>query len=102
MIFWANSFGYGNRVRDIRDLLFLKYKNVHYNGATPKFGFKEGRPELGLDSSPGRIRQVVENSLKSLSKDYIDLLYQHRIVPKIPMEDVAGNVKVYHAVMYIG
>jgi len=58
-----------------------------------KFGFKEGKPEIGLDSNPKRIRQVVENSLKSLRTDYIDLLYQHRIDPKVPMEDVAGTVK---------
>lgn len=58
-----------------------------------KFGFTEGKPEIGLDSSPKRIRQVVENSLKSLRTDYIDLLYQHRIDPNIPMEDVAGTVK---------
>jgi len=58
-----------------------------------KFGFKEGRPSLGLDSRPERIRQVVENSLKSLRTDYIDLLYQHRVDPNVPMEDVAGTVK---------
>ncbi len=58
-----------------------------------KFGFKEGKPSLGLDSRPERIRQVVEHSLKSLRTDYIDLLYQHRVDPNIPMEDVAGTVK---------
>lgn len=58
-----------------------------------KFGFVEGKPERGLDSSPKRIRQVVEHSLKSLRTDYIDLLYQHRIDPKVPSEDVAGTVK---------
>ena len=58
-----------------------------------KFGFKEGKPEIGLDSSPKRIRQVVEHSLKSLRTDYIDLLYQHRVDPNVPMEDVAGTVK---------
>lgn len=58
-----------------------------------KFGFIDGRPEIGLDSSPKRIREVVENSLKNLRTDYIDLLYQHRIDPKIPIEDVAGTVK---------
>jgi len=58
-----------------------------------KFGFKEGKPELGLDSSPERIRQVVENSLKNLKTDYIDLLYQHRVDPNVPMEEVAGTVK---------
>lgn len=58
-----------------------------------KFGFKEGRPGLGLDSRPERIRQVVEHSLKSLRTDYIDLLYQHRVDPNVPMEEVAGTVK---------
>jgi aryl-alcohol dehydrogenase-like predicted oxidoreductase len=58
-----------------------------------KFGFKEGKPSLGLDSSPQRIRKVVEHSLKSLKTDYIDLLYQHRVDPNVPMEDVAGTVK---------
>jgi aryl-alcohol dehydrogenase-like predicted oxidoreductase len=58
-----------------------------------KFGFKEGKPSLGLDSRPERIRAVVEHSLKSLRTDYIDLLYQHRVDPNIPIEDVAGAVK---------
>lgn len=58
-----------------------------------KFGFKEGKPSLGLDSRPERIRQVVEHSLKSLRTDYIDLLYQHRVDPNVPMEEVAGAVK---------
>ncbi len=58
-----------------------------------KFGFVDGKPSLGLDSRPERIRQVVEHSLKSLRTDYIDLLYQHRVDPKIPIEDVAGTVK---------
>jgi aryl-alcohol dehydrogenase-like predicted oxidoreductase len=58
-----------------------------------KFGFKEGRPALGLDSRPVRIRAVVEQSLKRLKTDYIDLLYQHRVDPAVPMEDVAGTVK---------
>lgn len=58
-----------------------------------KFGFKDGTPSLGLDSRPVRIRQVVENSLKSLRTDYIDLLYQHRVDPNVPMEEVAGTVQ---------
>lgn len=57
-----------------------------------KFGFKEGKPASGLDSNPVTIRKVVENSLKSLRTDYIDLLYQHRVDPKIPIEEVAGTV----------
>ena len=58
-----------------------------------KFGFKEGKPSLGLDSRPERIRQVVDQSLKRLKTDYIDLLYQHRVDPNVPMEEVAGTVK---------
>lgn len=57
-----------------------------------KFGFKNGKPGDGLDSRPERIRAVVENSLRSLKTDYIDLLYQHRIDPNIPIEEVAGTV----------
>ena len=60
-----------------------------------KFGFKDpaSGPGAGLDSSPKRIRQVVETSLKRLRVDAIDLLYQHRVDPAIPIEDVAGAVK---------
>ena len=58
-----------------------------------KFGFIEGKPSLGLDSRPQTIRKVLDHSLKSLRTDYIDLLYQHRVDPKVAMEDVAGTVK---------
>jgi len=62
-----------------------------------KFGFKlkpDGRPGfLGLDSRPERIRQVAEGSLKRLKVDAIDLFYQHRVDPDVPIEDVAGAVK---------
>lgn len=58
-----------------------------------KFGFKEGKPGLGTDSRPERIREVTEAALKRLRTDRIDLLYQHRIDLTIPMEDVAGTVK---------
>jgi aryl-alcohol dehydrogenase-like predicted oxidoreductase len=57
-----------------------------------KFGFKNGDSSLGLDSSPERIRAVAEASLKHLQTDYIDLFYQHRVDPNVPMEDVAGTV----------
>jgi len=62
-----------------------------------KFGFKPGeggvRPQNGLDSSPERIRKVAEESLKRLRVDCIDLFYQHRPDPEVPIEDVAGTVK---------
>jgi aryl-alcohol dehydrogenase-like predicted oxidoreductase len=58
-----------------------------------KFGFKDGNTTAGMDSRPERIREVVEASLQRLKTDRIDLLYQHRVDPKVPMEDVAGTVK---------
>jgi aryl-alcohol dehydrogenase-like predicted oxidoreductase len=58
-----------------------------------KFGFKEGKPMLGMDSRPETIRSVAEASLKRLNTDYIDLFYQHRVDPNVPIEDVAGTVK---------
>ena len=58
-----------------------------------KFGFAGGDPNLGLDSRPENIRKVCETSLKRLKTDYIDLFYQHRVDPTIPIEDVAGTVK---------
>src|SRR5882757_9448325 len=58
-----------------------------------KFGFKEGKTALGLDSSPKRIREVAEGALKRLRTDVIDLFYQHRVDPNVPIEDVAGTVK---------
>ncbi|MET4138162.1 aldo/keto reductase [Pedobacter sp. UYP1] len=58
-----------------------------------KFGCKDARPAAGLDSRPETIRAVTEASLKRLKTDYIDLLYQHRVDPDVPIEDVAGTVK---------
>ena len=58
-----------------------------------KFGFKNGRVADGLDSRPEHIREVVENSLRHLRTDRIDLLYQHRVDPAVPIEEVAGAVK---------
>lgn len=58
-----------------------------------KFGFQDGDSTKGLDSSPARIRKVVEDSLKRLQTDYIDLFYQHRVDPNVPIEDIAGTVK---------
>lgn len=58
-----------------------------------KFGFKEGKTALGLDSRPQNIRAVAEASLKRLRTDVIDLFYQHRVDPSVPIEDVAGTVQ---------
>jgi aryl-alcohol dehydrogenase-like predicted oxidoreductase len=59
-----------------------------------KFGFKfEGNKSVGLDSRPAHIREVAEAALKRLKTDRIDLLYQHRVDPDVPIEDVAGAVK---------
>jgi aryl-alcohol dehydrogenase-like predicted oxidoreductase len=59
-----------------------------------KFGFhfQDGK-SIGLDSRPEYIRQTVEESLKRLKVETIDLLYQHRVDPNVPIEDVAGTVK---------
>jgi aryl-alcohol dehydrogenase-like predicted oxidoreductase len=58
-----------------------------------KFGWDIGRGHLGgLDSRPAHIREVTEASLRRLKTDYIDLLYQHRVDPTVPIEDVAGTV----------
>lgn len=59
-----------------------------------KFGFNIQNGQMaGLNSKPEHIRNVVEQSLKRLKTDHIDLLYQHRVDPNVPMEDVAGTVK---------
>ena len=59
-----------------------------------KFGFKfEGGKQAGLDSRPAHIREVADASLTRLKTDRIDLLYQHRVDPNVPIEDVAGAVK---------
>jgi aryl-alcohol dehydrogenase-like predicted oxidoreductase len=58
-----------------------------------KFGFKDGDSRAGLDSRPERIRLVADQSLKRLRTDRIDLFYQHRVDPNVPIEEVAGTVK---------
>ena len=60
-----------------------------------KFGFKFGPKgeQIGLDSRPEHIKEVAEASLKRLRTDVIDLFYQHRVDPNVPIEDVAGTVK---------
>src|SRR5947209_8729670 len=58
-----------------------------------KFGFEDGDSRKGLNSRPERIRQVADAALKRLRTDVIDLLYQHRVDPNVPIDDVAGAVK---------
>lgn len=75
----------GEALAPVRDLVVI----------ATKFGFKF-RPngeETGMDSRPEHIRDVAEASLKRLRTDRIDLFYQHRVDPNVPIEDVAGTVK---------
>lgn len=58
-----------------------------------KFGFKNADSTQGMDSRPERIKAYVEEALQRLKTDYIDLLYQHRVDPAVPIEEVAGAVK---------
>lgn len=58
-----------------------------------KFGFAQTEQGLGLNSRPDNIRTVTDNSLRYLGVDQIDVLYQHRVDPDVPIEDVAGTVK---------
>ena len=116
------SFGYGNAVakKDAVGLIRAAYDNgvtffdtaeAYGSGANEellgeavepfrgqvviatKFGFREGKPQLGTDSRPSTIRAVAEAALKRLKTDVIDLFYQHRVDPDVPIEDVAGTVK---------
>ena len=58
-----------------------------------KFGFKGGKVDAGLDSRPANVKAVAEAALKRLRTDRIDLFYQHRVDPDVPVEDTAGAVK---------
>ena len=79
----ANEVLVGNALADVRQQVVI----------ATKFGFKNGDAKAGLDSTPARIRLVAEQSLKRLKTDYIDIFYQHRVDPNVPIEDVAGTVK---------
>ena len=75
----------GDAVREFRDDVVL----------ATKFGFDLSDPQkigVALDSRPDHIREVTENSLRDLGTDHIDLLYQHRVDPDVPIEEVAGAV----------
>ncbi len=74
----------GEALRPVRDQVVI----------ATKFGFKyEDGKAAGVDSRPERIREATEGSLKRLGIETIDLLYQHRVDPNVPIEDVAGTVK---------
>jgi aryl-alcohol dehydrogenase-like predicted oxidoreductase len=73
----------GKAIKSFRDKIVI----------ATKFGFKDGDANKGIDSRPERIRAVAEASLKNLNTDVIDLFYQHRVDPNVPIEDVAGTVK---------
>ena len=78
---WGESEKFiGRAVKGFRDHVVL----------ATKFGFT---PSWEADSRPAHIRQVAENSLRYLGVDHIDVLYQHRVDPNVPIEDVAGTVK---------
>ena len=74
----------GEAVAPFRDKVKIETKSG--------FGVEEGQPTT-LNSRPDHIRRAVEGSLRRLRTDHIDLLYQHRVDPNVPMEDVAGVVK---------
>jgi aryl-alcohol dehydrogenase-like predicted oxidoreductase len=81
---FANEEVVGEALRPVRDRVVI----------ATKFGFKiEGGKSVGVDSRPDHIRAVVEASLKRLGTERIDLLYQHRVDPDVPIEDVAGAVR---------
>ncbi|WP_338524359.1 aldo/keto reductase [Pseudomonas batumici] len=80
---YANETLLGEALAPIRDQVVI----------ATKFGFRSGLVSDGLDSRPETIRAVTEAALKRLRTDRIDLLYQHRVDPNVPIEDVAGTVK---------
>lgn len=80
---FANEELVGEALEPVRDQVVI----------ATKFGFTDGVARNGVDSRPERIRQAADGSLKRLRTDRIDLLYQHRVDPNVPIEDVAGTVK---------
>jgi aryl-alcohol dehydrogenase-like predicted oxidoreductase len=84
---WENERILGEAIQPFRNKVMI----------TSKYGWnidqQTGRRLPGLNSKPAHITAVVENSLKRLRTDHIDLLYQHRVDPEVPIEDVAGAIK---------
>ncbi len=79
----------GEALAPVRDKVVIATKFGFEIGGSSDFNKSKG----GLDSRPEHIRAVVDASLKRLGTDHIDLLYQHRVDKKVPIEDVAGTVK---------
>ncbi len=73
----------GEAVAPVRDKVII----------ATKFSFENGVPTQGTNSKPERIRAVAESALKRLNTEVIDLFYQHRVDPTVPIEEVAGTVK---------
>lgn len=88
--FFDTAQGYGDNELLVGEALEPLRKEVVI---ATKFGFKNGDVRQGLDSHPDNIKAVAEASLKRLRTDVIDLFYQHRPDPNIPVEEVAGAVK---------
>ncbi|MGV3585674.1 MAG: aldo/keto reductase [Adhaeribacter sp.] len=88
--FFDTAQGYGENELLVGEALEPLRKEVVI---ATKFGFKDGNVRFGLDSRPETIKAVAEASLKRLRTDVIDLFYQHRPDPNVPIEDVAGTVK---------
>ena len=80
---FANEEVVGEALAPVRDQVVI----------ATKFGFRQGDVNAGLDSRPERIRAVADAALKRLRTDRIDIFYQHRVDPEVPIEDVAGTVK---------
>ena len=87
--FFDTAQAYGNNEELVGEALAPFRQQV---AIATKFGFKDGNFYAGLDSRPESIRAAVEASLQKLRTDYIDLLYQHRVDPNVPIEEVAGTV----------
>ena len=79
----------GDAHAPVRDKVVIATK---FGWDIPDDGTVNGATAYGLDSSPAAIRKSVEGSLRRLRTDHIDLLYQHRVDPKVPIEDMAGTV----------
>jgi len=89
--FFDTAEAYGAANEEIVGEALAPYR--HQVVIATKFGFKDGDAKKGMDSRPENIRAVAEACLKRLKTDYIDLFYQHRIDPNVPIEEVAGAVK---------